>query len=70
MCTQKNLWSDWSELFVTEEVYFSAVWITTEVQNLIPIDYKLTLQKRTFGDIQRKGCGIDPSQLAASLLQF
>lgn len=34
------LWSDWPKLIITEEIYFSFVWITTEVQSLIPIDRK------------------------------
>lgn len=30
----------WPELIVTEQIYLSFVWVTAEVQSLIPIDSK------------------------------
>ena len=40
VCQKAYLGSYWPELIVTEQVYLSLVWVTAEVQRLIPIDSK------------------------------
>jgi hypothetical protein len=50
MYVHTYLWSDWPELIVTEEISLSFVWITAEVQSLIPINRKAQHSKEEHSD--------------------